>query len=117
MDIVGMHIERRLWHQEVANDEVLSIQCYSDSSPVAGLELQGAIADVNKRGGSRRRVTLPGGSVYYGMQGATRKTNSFLWAVWYSALTSTTCTTLSSTFGASPPTWVLNIMELRSRIA
>ena len=82
MDIVGMNVERRLWHAEVANDEVESIQCFSDSSPVTGTEIQGMLVDVIKKVAPRRRVILPCGSVFYGAQDSVAKTMVFVWAVW-----------------------------------
>ena len=60
-DIVGMLIERRLWAEEVADDLVQSITCYSDSSPAVGTELQGMVADVIRKDHTMRRVWLPGG--------------------------------------------------------
>jgi len=65
MDLVGMAIERRLFHEEVEDDLVESITCYSDSSPVVRMELQGMLADACRKDGSRRRVVLPGGSIFY----------------------------------------------------
>ena len=82
LDIVGMNIERRIWHQEVADDAVLAINCYSDSSPVVGMEIQGMLTDVVKTDGSIRRTILPGGSVFYGSQCAISKIMVFLWAAW-----------------------------------
>ena len=82
LDLVGMNIERRIWAGEVANDEVQAINCYSDSSPVVGTEIQGMVVDVCKTNGSLRRVILPGGSVAYGLQDAICKVMVFLWAVW-----------------------------------
>ena len=70
LDVVGMAIERRLWHAEVIEDSVLAINCYSDSSPVVGFEIQGMCVDVIHKDGSRRIAILPGGSVFYGMQDA-----------------------------------------------
>ena len=82
LDIVGMNIERRIWHQEVADDAVEMVNCYSDSSPVVGMELQGMLADIVRKDGAIRRVVLPGGSVFYGNQDAIAKTMVCLWAAW-----------------------------------
>ena len=38
MDMTGMLIQRRIWHQEVLDDEVVAVNAYSDSSPVVGME-------------------------------------------------------------------------------
>ena len=40
------------------------------------------IVDVCKFCGTVRRVLLPGGSIFYGQQGAIQKTMAFVWAVW-----------------------------------
>jgi len=82
LDLVGMAIERRLWHKEVGDDEVEAVVCYSDSSPVTGEEIQGMLVDVCKRDRTVRRVCLPGGSIYYGMQDSIMKTMVFVWATW-----------------------------------
>jgi len=82
LDIVGMNIERRLWAQEVEDDLVEAINCYSDSSPVVGTELQGMVADVIRKDKTMRRVWLPGGSIFYGLQDAVNKTMCFVWAAW-----------------------------------
>jgi len=82
LDIVGMQIERRNWHEEVANDQVQSINCYSDASPVCGTEIQGMICDVCKKDKTVRRVTLPGATLCYGQTDAISKMMAFLWAVW-----------------------------------
>jgi len=81
-DIVGMNIERRQFHAEMASDMVESIQCYSDSSPVTGHEIQGMMCDVRRRDNTMRTVILPGGTLNYGMFDAVNKTMAFLWAVW-----------------------------------
>jgi len=81
-DVVGMLIERRLWHEEVAKDEVRSINAFSDSSPVVGVELQGMICDVVKRSGAVRRVHLPCATLVYGQTDAMSKMMAFLWAAW-----------------------------------
>jgi hypothetical protein len=59
LDMIGMAVERRLWHREVADDSVDTITCYADSSPVTGMEFLGMLADVNLKDGSRRRVIMP----------------------------------------------------------
>ena len=82
MDMTGMLIQRRIWHQEVLDDEVVAVNAYSDSSPVVGMELQGMLCDVCKKDGSVRQVTMPGGSVYYGIQDAIAKMMVFLWSAW-----------------------------------
>jgi len=84
VDLVGMCIERRIYHQEMADGVIEAINCYSDSSPVTGSEIQGMLVDVCHVDGSVRRVTLAGGSVYYGNQSAIAKTMLFLWSVWLS---------------------------------
>ena len=40
-DVVGMAVERRIFAKEVADDNIESIRCYSDGSPVTGAEIQG----------------------------------------------------------------------------
>ena len=77
MDRVGMNIERRLFHAEMARDEVLAINAYSDSSPVTGAELQGMVIDICKYGGGKRRVRLPGASLFYGATDAASKAVAF----------------------------------------
>jgi len=80
VDLVAMAIERRIWHREVEDDLVQSINCFSDSSPVVGAEIQGMLVDVMLYSGIKRRLTLPGGSVFYGLQDAISKTMVFVWA-------------------------------------
>jgi len=82
-DIVGMLIERRVWAEEIANDDVASIHCQSDGSPVVGAELQGMVAEIVHRSPkSVRRLTLPGSTLHYGHMDATNKAIAFLWALW-----------------------------------
>ena len=80
LDVVGMAIERRIWHEEVEDDLVDAINCYSDSSPVVGTELQGMVVDICRADESVRRVWLPGGSIFYGQQNAICKVMCFLWS-------------------------------------
>ena len=82
LDLVGMNLERRLWHKEVDDDNVLCVNCYSDSSPVTGTEIQGMLADVVTKDERVRRVTMPGGTVFYGAQDAIQKTMVFIWSAW-----------------------------------
>ena len=82
MDILGMNLERRIWHQEVLEDSVDAINVYSDSSPVTGTEIQGMLCDVVKTNGAVRRVALPGGTLSYGNFDAIAKTMVFLWSSW-----------------------------------
>ena len=81
-DAVGMLVERRIWQQEVAEDNVESIHCFSDGSPVVGAELQGMIAEVVHRDRTVRKITLPGSTLHYGHCDAINKTIAFLWALW-----------------------------------
>jgi hypothetical protein len=82
LDIVGMNVERRIWHQEVLDESVDAINVYSDSSPVTGTELQGMVVDIVHKTGDVRRVVLPGGSLTYGNCDAVAKTMVFLWSSW-----------------------------------
>ena len=82
LDVVGMAIERRLFHHEFEDDLVVAINCYSDSSPVVGTELQGMVVDVWRTDDTVRQVFLPGGSVFYGLQDAVNKVMVFMWSVW-----------------------------------
>ena len=43
VDCVGMLLERRLFAQEMAEDSILAVNCFADSSPVVGSELQGML--------------------------------------------------------------------------
>ena len=72
----------RTWHGEVVSDSVRAIQCYSDSSPVTGSELQGMVVEVELRNGRLRRVVLPAGTIHYGNQSAIAKSMSYVWATW-----------------------------------
>ena len=82
VDIVGMLLERRQWDQEMTDDSVLGINCYSDSSPTTGIEIQGMAVDVFKKDNSVRRVMLPGATMKYGHFDAINTAMAFLWAVW-----------------------------------
>jgi len=82
LDCVGMLIERRIWHEEVAGDLVKSINAFSDASPVTGAEIQGMLVDVCHKDGTVRKVTLPGANLSYGMTDAISKMMAFLWSAW-----------------------------------
>lgn len=82
LDLVGMALERRIWAQEVADNEVEACVVYSDASPVTGEEIQGMIVDVCKRNGKTRRVILPGATIFFSMQDAIMKVIAFVWAAW-----------------------------------
>ena len=82
LDVVGCLIERRIWASEMANDEVSTINAYSDSSPVTGSEVQGMLCDIFKKDNTIRRVTLPGATLSYGQCDAISKMIAFLWAAW-----------------------------------
>jgi hypothetical protein len=84
MDIVGMHLDRRRWHAELATDAVDAIVIYTDASPVTGSELQGMIADVALKSGEVRRVIMPGSTLSYGHYGIVGKTIAFVWSAWLS---------------------------------
>jgi len=81
LDVVGMIVERRLWHQEVMDDCVDAINCYSDSSPVTGAEIQGMVVDIQHKDGGQRSVILPGGTLAYGQTDAIAKVMTFMWSV------------------------------------
>ena len=81
-DLVGALIERRLFAAEVAADDIESIHCFSDGSPVVGSEIQGMIAEVVHRDHSVREITLPGSTLHYGKCDAVNKCVVFLWALW-----------------------------------
>ena len=78
VDMVGMLVQRRIWHKEVLNDEVSAIIAFSDSSPVVGMEIQGMQCDVCRKDKTIRSVVMPGGNVYYGIQDAVAKMMIFM---------------------------------------
>ena len=82
LDFVGLAVERRIYHQEVSEDAIASIHCFSDSSPVTGCEVQGSIAEVVRRDGGVRRVALPAGSLTYSHFDVINKAMAFMWGVW-----------------------------------
>ena len=81
LDVVGMLVERRIWQEEMENDRVQSINCYSDGSPVVGAELQGMVADIMHHGGTRRRMVMPGSSLHHGHFDAINQAVAFLFAI------------------------------------
>ena len=81
-DVVGCLVQRRLFAAEVAADNIASIHCFSDASPVVGAELQGMLVDTVHRDESVRRITLPGCTLRHGHTDAINKCIAFLWAVW-----------------------------------
>lgn len=81
LDVVALNIERRLFHREVEEGAISSIHCYSDASPVTGLEFQGMIAEVVRKDGAVRQVVLPTASLSYGHYDSINKGVTFLWGV------------------------------------
>ena len=73
LDIVGMNIQRRIFHQEMSEDAIEGIACFSDASPVTGEEIQGMAVDILKRDGTVRHVVLPGSSLRFGEADAINK--------------------------------------------
>ena len=82
LDVVGMLLQRRTFHSEVASDTVDCLNVYSDASPVVGKEIQGMVVDFTHKDGSVRRVVLPGASLAYGNYDATNKTICLIHALW-----------------------------------
>ena len=82
LDTVGMNIERRIFAEEMAEDSIEAISCYSDASPVVGAEIQGMLVDFIHRDGSVRKTTLPGSTLQYSKCDAINKTLAFVWAAW-----------------------------------
>ena len=81
-DVVGMLLERRIFAEEVASDSIESIHCFSDGSPVVGAELQGMVTEIIHRDGSRRNITMPGSTLFFGHGDSINKCMAFLWAIW-----------------------------------
>ena len=82
MDAVGMCLERRLFHADMATDGIRTISVYSDASPVSGAEIQGMILEFVKHDDSVRQCILPASALRYGHQDVVAKTMAFVWAVW-----------------------------------
>lgn len=82
LDIVGMLVQQRKFHAEVAAGELDCINVYSDGSPVVGKELQGMVCDFCYKDGRVRRVVLPGASLDYGHFDAQNKTLCLVHAIW-----------------------------------
>jgi len=82
VDVAAMLIERRIFAKEMAEDSILAINCFSDSSPVVGSELQGMLVDFYHKDDTVRRATLPGQTLHYGHFDSINKIAAFLWAVW-----------------------------------
>ena len=80
-DVVGMLIERRIFEHEVLQNDIASIHCFSDGSPVVGAELQGMIAEIVHHDRSVHKITLPGSTLHYGHGDAINKCMAFLWAL------------------------------------
>ena len=85
LDAVGMALERRIWAPQRAGDSVIAINCYSDSSPVVGAEIQGMICDVMLTNNRMRRVTLPPSTVHYAHADMINKAMCFVWGYGWSS--------------------------------
>jgi len=81
-DVVGMLLERRLFHAEMVEDSIAAITVQSDASPVVGAELQGMVVEFIHRDATVRQSILPGSTLQYGHFDAVSKGIAFLWAVW-----------------------------------
>ena len=82
LDMVGMQLDRRRFHAEVAAGDLDAINVFTDGSPVVGQEIQGMVADFVKKDGSVRRVILPGATLAYGHFDSRNKTMCLLHALW-----------------------------------
>ena len=58
-----------------------SINVYSDASPVAGVELQGMIVDINLTVGKKLRIILPGSTLAYGHTDTMAKGVALIWGI------------------------------------
>ena len=82
MDAVGMCLQRRMFHGEMAADKIIGISVFTDASPVTNAEVQGMLVDFLFKDGESRTLHLPGASLSYGHAGILSKTMAFVWAVW-----------------------------------
>ena len=81
IDAIGMNVQRRQFHAEMAKDEIVGINCHADSSPVTGSEIQGMVLDFCKTDKRVRRIRCPGATLSYSMTDTINKTVVFLWSV------------------------------------
>jgi len=82
LDIVDLLLLRRRLHADASVDAILAINVYSDSSPVSGEEIQGMLIDITRRNGDNERITLPGGTLSYGLFDSVSKSICLLHAFW-----------------------------------
>ena len=78
LDVIIMHLERREFHDWMERGVLQSIHCFSDASPVVGIELQGMILTFVLTTGDIMKRTLPGSQLHYGLCGATAKSVALL---------------------------------------
>ena len=82
MDVVDMLLWRREFEADYELDRLFAVNLLTDSSPVSGSELQGLIMDIERRNGEKKRITLPGTSLAYGLFDGVNKTVGLLHAIW-----------------------------------
>ena len=82
VDICGMLLQRREFKADRLEDRIAAIQLFTDSSPTAGVELQGMVMEVVQRSLHVRRTILPGSTLAYGQFDAVSKGVVLLYALW-----------------------------------
>ena len=82
MDTTGMLLERRLFHADMATDNIDAISIFTDASPTTGSEIQGLVAEFILKSGEVRSCVLPGATLSYSHCDAVSKTLCLVWAVW-----------------------------------
>ena len=82
LDIVDCLIHRRRFAADFEHDTLVSINVYSDSSPNAGEEIQGMVADILREDEEPVRVILPAGTLAYGLFDGISKAICLLHSFW-----------------------------------
>jgi len=82
LDLLDCLLHRREFHAYAMFDSIFAINLFTDSSPVAGHEMQGMLMDITFQDKSTLRIVLPGASLIYGQLDTINKTAGLLHAIW-----------------------------------